>query len=72
MLKDKIKIIYKKKNKPLFQLKLIREKGLVKYPCFLKFLLIKKKSKIQDMFFCFGNSGCPGQLTHTTTNPWIH
>jgi hypothetical protein len=33
MLKDKIKIIYKKKNKSLFQLKLIREESLVKYPC---------------------------------------
>jgi hypothetical protein len=41
MLKDKIKIIYKKKNKSLFQLKLIREESLVKYPCFFfQFLLI--------------------------------
>jgi hypothetical protein len=39
MLKDKIKIIYKK-NKSLFQLKLIREERLVKYPCFFQFLLI--------------------------------
>jgi len=28
--------------------------------------------KLETSFFFFDNSGCPGQLTRTTTNLWTH